>query len=70
MYLSRSKEKAFHDPELDLVYYNYRHYSPALGRWLSRDPIEEQGGVNLYAFTSNAPIVQIDILGEIVPAPG
>ena len=42
----------------------------AAGRWLSRDPIEEQGGVNLYAFTSNAPIVQIDILGEIVPAPG
>ena len=31
----------FYDPELDLIYYNYRHYSPALGRWLSRDPIEE-----------------------------
>ena len=24
----------FYDSELDLVYYNYRHYSPALGRWL------------------------------------
>ena len=60
----------FYDTELDLVYYNYRHYSPAMGRWLSRDPIQEQGGLNLYAFTSNAPIVQIDILGEIVPAPG
>ena len=59
-----------YDSELDLVYYNYRHYSPDLGRFLSRDPIEEQGGVNLYAFTSNAPIVQIDILGKIVPAPG
>ena len=59
-----------YDSETALVYYNYRHYSPDLGRWLSRDPIEEQGGVNLYAFTSNAPIVQIDILGEIVPAPG
>ena len=33
-----------YDSELDLVYYNYRHYSPGLGRWLSRDPIEEQGG--------------------------
>ncbi len=43
----------FHDPELDLVYYNYRHYSPTHGRFLSRDPIEEQGGLNLYAFLRN-----------------
>ena len=41
------------DSELDLVYYNYRHYSPSLGRFLSRDPIEEQGGLNLYAFVGN-----------------
>ncbi len=34
----------YYDSELDLVYYNYRHYSPSLGRFLSRDPIEEQGG--------------------------
>ena len=27
-----------YDSELDLVYYNYRHYSPSLGRFLSRDP--------------------------------
>ncbi len=39
----------YYDSELDLVYYNYRHYSPSLGRFLSRDPIEEQGGLNLYA---------------------
>ena len=38
----------YYDSELDLVYYNYRHYSPSLGRFLSRDPIEEQGGLNLY----------------------
>ena len=38
-----------YDSELDLVYYNYRHYSPSLVRFLSRDPIEEQGGLNLYA---------------------
>ena len=40
----------YYDSELDLVYYNYRHYSPSLGRFLSRDPIEEQGGINLYEF--------------------
>ena len=43
----------YYDSELDLVYYNYRHYSPSLGRFLSRDPIEEQGGLNLYAFVKN-----------------
>ena len=42
-----------YDSELDLVYYNYRHYSPSLGRFLSRDPIEEQGGLNLDAFVGN-----------------
>ena len=42
-----------YDSELDLVYYNYRHYSPSLGRFLSRDPIQEQGGLNLYAFVEN-----------------
>ena len=57
----------FYDPELDLIYYNYRHYSPALGRWLSRDPIEEKGGLNLYAFCKNNGIVNIDLRGNILP---
>ena len=57
----------FYDPELDLIYYNYRHYSPSLGRWLSRDPIEEQGGLNLYAFCKNNGIVNIDLRGNILP---
>jgi len=43
----------FYDAELDLIYYNFRHYSPALGRFLSRAPLEEQGGLNLYAFCNN-----------------
>ena len=43
-----------YDSELDLVYYNFRHYSPDLGRFLSRDPIEEQGGLNLYAFVGSS----------------
>ena len=52
-----------YDSELDLVYYNHRHYSPALGRWLSRDPIEEQGGLNLYAFVVNSATSYFDDLG-------
>ena len=53
-----------YDTELGLVYYNYRHYSPSLGRFLSRDPIEEQGGRNLYAFVKNSPTTRIDSKGK------
>jgi RHS repeat-associated protein len=43
----------FHDDETGLVYYNYRYYSPALGRWTRRDPIGENGTVNLYGLITN-----------------
>ena len=56
-----------YDSELDLVYYNFRHYSPSLGRFLSRDPIEEQGGLNLYAFVGNSSTLMVDILGMVSP---
>ena len=52
-----------YDSELDLVYYNFRHYSPSLGRFLSRDPIEEQGRLNLYAFVENAGWSEFDLRG-------
>ena len=53
-----------YDSELALVYYNFRHYSPDLGRWLSRDPIEEQGGRNLYAYANGNPLCESDWLGQ------
>ena len=53
----------YHDPETGTLYYGYRHYSPRLGRWLSRDPLEENGGDNLLLFCFNAPIGQFDFLG-------
>jgi hypothetical protein len=28
--------------------YTYRYYDPVTGRWPSRDPIEEEGGINMY----------------------
>ena len=42
------------------------HYSPQLGRFLSRDPIEERGGVNVHAFVRNNPTNTFDKLGLIV----
>ena len=59
-----------YDEELGLVYYNYRHYSPALGRFLSRDPIQEQGGLNLYVFCRNDSILIVDRLGGAFYCPG
>jgi len=38
-------------------------YNPSTGRWLSRDPLEETGGANLYGCTGNDPIAVIDVLG-------
>lgn len=46
----------------------YRAYDPNTGRWLSRDPIEEAGGINLYAYVGNGPIDHLDLLGlELSP---
>ncbi|NGO39597.1 RHS repeat-associated core domain-containing protein, partial [Limisphaera ngatamarikiensis] len=46
-----------------LVLYEYRAYSPSIGRWLSRDPLEESGGANIYAALINSPIVDVDVEG-------
>ncbi|MCH7227577.1 RHS repeat-associated core domain-containing protein [Verrucomicrobiaceae bacterium E54] len=46
-----------------LYYYGYRWYDPVTGKWPSRDPIGERGGVNLYGFAYNSPSFSVDILG-------
>jgi RHS repeat-associated protein len=43
---------------LDLA--TYRAYDPDLGRWLSRDPLGEQGGMNLYGYVGNSVINYAD----------
>jgi RHS repeat-associated protein len=37
------------DAETGLSYYQYRYYSPELGRWLSRDPINQMGSMPWWA---------------------
>ena len=43
--------------------YLYRYYDPLTGRWPSRDPIGERGGVNLYGFVGNDGVSGKDKLG-------
>jgi hypothetical protein len=38
-------------------------YDPVTGRWPSRNPIEEEGGINLYGMVGNRPTFAIDFLG-------
>ena len=54
----------YRDNESSLYSYPYRYLIPRLGRWLSRDPIGELGGLNLYAAMGNDPIDRIDPWGR------
>ncbi len=52
-----------HDPETDLYYYKARYYSADKGRFISRDPIGYEDGMNMYAYVGNNPIIFIDVFG-------
>ncbi len=49
--------------ESGLIYYGHRYYDPRQGRFINRDPIGEEGGINLYGFVGNNPVNAIDFLG-------
>lgn len=46
-----------------MYYYGFRYYDPVTGRWPSRDPIEERGGLNLYVMVGNNALNHWDLLG-------
>ena len=50
----------YSDDEAGLYYFGRRFYSPRIARWLRRDPIEERGGLNLYAFCGNNSVMNFD----------
>ncbi len=50
----------YHNDITGLVEYIYRKYDSVMGRWINRDPIEEEGGLNLYVSVYNCIIDMID----------
>lgn len=41
-----------------IAHFGFRYYDPATGRWPSRDPIQERGGLNIYCYVGNGGINQ------------
>ena len=54
------------DSETGLLYYGYRFYDATTGRWINRDPLEEEGGLNLYLALANNGINKYDPDGRII----
>ena len=52
------------EDDTSTVYFNYRHYEPITGRWMSRDPIPTDAlGISSYDFCLQNAISVVDILG-------
>jgi RHS repeat-associated protein len=47
-------------PGLGLVYMEQRYYDPAIGRFISPDPIGYAGGLNLYGYAENDGVNLVD----------
>lgn len=54
----------FYEQNSGLYLTHYRAYDPVTARWLSRDPLAELGGMNLYAYVAGKPLEYIDPNGE------
>jgi len=53
-----------YDPQTGQYYFGFRFYDP-VGKWTTRDPLGEDGGINLYAMNFNNPVNWIDPEGKI-----
>src|SRR5208283_3839169 len=50
-------------PMTEMLDYRARYYDPTIGRFLSEDPIGFQGGINVYRYVRNNPLLLIDPMG-------
>lgn len=51
------------DDDTGLTYFWNRWYDSKTGRWVSEDPIRQEGGVNLYGYVGNGPTNNADSKG-------
>jgi hypothetical protein len=42
----------------------HAYYDPVPQRWINRDPLDERGGINMFAFIRNQPIHAVDPFGQ------
>ena len=50
---------------LGIINFGSRFYDPHLGRWLTRDPLQERDGINLYSYVANSPVSYLDPFGTL-----
>ena len=55
--------------ETDLYFMRARYYNPAMGRFISKDPIGFLGGSHLYGYSDNNPVSNIDPSGHVLETP-
>jgi RHS repeat-associated protein len=55
------------DEETGLNYHGARYYATWLGRWVSTDPIELYGEINLFTYSEQDPIGHLDTNGLETP---
>jgi RHS repeat-associated protein len=53
----------YYDSETGLHYNYHRYYNPAIGRYLTPDPIGLEGGINPYIYVQNNPVNAVDLFG-------
>ena len=59
----------YYDQETGLHYNWNRYYDPKTGRYLTPDPVGLEGGINLFVYVENNPVIFVDPAGTIVIAP-
>ena len=52
------------DAQTSMTYFIFRYYASNIGRWINRDPIQEDGGIHIYAFCQNNPNMFTEHLGK------